>query len=96
MNATRAIVAPVLSALACIVLAPQTDAVEVSRIETVPAVVACKPATKASRDQLRFRPISVQNQSNQNAFVSCAFENTKAATRRTGNAGIILSQRRQQ
>lgn len=83
-------VALVSCALGSGLASAQTVAATVERSETVPAVVACRAATAAFRDQLRFRPMAVQNESNRNAFVSCGFEHTVPGAVTDGSVGLIF------
>ena len=89
MNAFRAITLTAC-AIGCGMAMASAEAADVIRVETVPAVAACKPATAAYRDQLRFRPIGAQNESDRNAFVSCAFEHTELANVDKSPGGVIL------
>lgn len=70
--------------------APGAAAVEVTRLETNAAVSACRAALPTYQHALRFRPLSVQNESATTAFVTCALENESLANRNTPAVGVIM------
>lgn len=80
---------PALLAIALGMSASPANA-EVTRLDTNAAVAACRAALPAYQEQLRFRPLSVQNEGNTGVFVTCAFENAHVQAGVTPAVGIVF------